>query len=33
MTPMVEIKGVHKFFDDLHVLRDIDLTVQRGEVS
>lgn len=30
--PMVEIKGLHKFFDQLHVLRGIDLEVQRGEV-
>lgn len=31
-TPMVEVKDVHKFFDDLHVLRGIDLTVMPGEV-
>ncbi len=31
-TPMVDVQGVHKFFDDLHVLRGIDLVVPRGEV-
>lgn len=31
-TPMVEIKGVHKFFGHLHVLKGVDLTVQPGEV-
>ena len=30
--PMVVITGVNKHFGDLHVLRDIDLTVGRGEV-
>ncbi|MGI5950439.1 MAG: amino acid ABC transporter ATP-binding protein [Brooklawnia sp.] len=29
---MVDVQGVHKFFDDLHVLRGIDLVVPRGEV-
>lgn len=29
---MVEIENVHKFFDDLHVLRGVSLTVERGEV-
>ena len=32
MTAMVEAKGVHKFFGDLHVLKGVDLTVGRGEV-
>ena len=31
-VPMVEVRGVHKFFGDLHVLRGIDLVVPRGEV-
>lgn len=31
-TPMVEARGVHKFFGSLHVLRGIDLVVQQGEV-
>ncbi len=31
-TPMVDIRGVHKFFGELHVLKGIDLQVQRGEV-
>jgi general L-amino acid transport system ATP-binding protein len=30
-TPMVELRNVNKWFDDFHVLRDIDLTVGRGE--
>ncbi|HHT13093.1 MAG TPA: amino acid ABC transporter ATP-binding protein [Propionibacterium sp.] len=29
---MVDIRGVHKFFGELHVLKGIDLQVQRGEV-
>ncbi|WP_287915469.1 amino acid ABC transporter ATP-binding protein [Cellulomonas sp.] len=31
-TPLVELRGVDKHFGDLHVLRSIDLTVDRGEV-
>lgn len=31
-APMVSLKGVNKHFGDLHVLRDIDLTVVAGEV-
>ncbi len=30
--PMVRLEGVHKFFGENHVLKGIDLTVQRGEV-
>jgi general L-amino acid transport system ATP-binding protein len=29
--PIVELRGVNKWFDDFHVLRDINLTVGRGE--
>jgi general L-amino acid transport system ATP-binding protein len=29
--PAVEMTGVHKWFGDFHVLRDINLTVARGE--
>ncbi len=29
--PAVEIEGMHKWFGDFHVLRDINLTVARGE--
>lgn len=29
---MVDVRGVHKYFDDLHVLRGVDLQVRRGEV-
>ena len=31
-TPMVSVRGVHKFFGDLHVLRGIDLDIASGEV-
>lgn len=31
-TAKVEIRGVHKFFDDLHVLKGIDMNVETGEV-
>jgi len=30
--PLVELKGVNKYFGDLHVLRDINLEIARGEV-
>ena len=30
--PLVVLSGVNKHFGDLHVLRDIDLTIARGEV-
>jgi glutamate transport system ATP-binding protein len=30
--PLVEIDGVNKWFGDLHVLKDINLNVARGEV-
>lgn len=29
---MVSVRGVHKFFGDVHVLRGVDLEVTRGEV-
>ncbi|NLE97422.1 MAG: amino acid ABC transporter ATP-binding protein [Propionibacterium sp.] len=29
---MIHADGVHKFFGDLHVLRGVDLVVERGEV-
>ena len=31
-TPLVVLEKVNKYFGDLHVLRDIDLVIQRGEV-
>ena len=31
-TPLVLMEKVNKYFGDLHVLRDIDLSVDRGEV-
>ncbi len=30
-TLMIEMRGVHKWFGDFHVLKGIDLTVRRGE--
>ena len=30
-VPAIEMIGVHKWFGELHVLRDIDLRVARGE--
>lgn len=30
--PLVQLRNVQKYFGDLHVLRDIDLEVDRGEV-
>ncbi|WP_433327256.1 amino acid ABC transporter ATP-binding protein [Spirillospora sp. CA-294931] len=32
MTPMVEIRELHKSFGDLEVLKGIDFTVERGQV-
>ncbi len=32
MTQIVEMKGMNKYFGDLHVLKNIDLTVEQGEV-
>lgn len=29
---MIEIRGLHKYFGDLHVLKGIDLNVEKGEV-
>jgi glutamate transport system ATP-binding protein len=31
-APLVELESINKHFGDLHVLRDIDLTVRQGEV-
>ena len=31
--PLVEIKGVHKSFGDLEVLRNIDLDIERGDID
>lgn len=30
--PLIELRDVNKYFGDLHVLQDIDLTVGQGEV-
>ncbi|GHI86483.1 amino acid ABC transporter ATP-binding protein [Streptomyces xanthophaeus] len=32
VDPLIELRDVNKHFGELHVLRDIDLTVGRGEV-
>lgn len=32
MTQIVKMKGMNKYFGKLHVLKDIDLTVEKGEV-
>jgi glutamate transport system ATP-binding protein len=31
-TPLVAMEGVHKWFGDLHVLNDVDLALDTGEV-
>ncbi len=31
MADMIEIKGLNKYFGDLHVLKDVNLTVKKGE--
>ncbi len=31
MADMIQIKGLNKYFGDLHVLKDINLTVKEGE--
>lgn len=33
MSTVVELKGLHKRFGPLHVLRGVDLAVQRGQVA
>ncbi|MET9730861.1 amino acid ABC transporter ATP-binding protein [Streptomyces sp. NPDC006458] len=32
VDPLIELREVNKYFGDLHVLQDIDLTVGKGEV-
>lgn len=32
VDPLIELRDVNKYYGELHVLRDIDLTVHRGEV-
>ena len=31
-VPMIELRHVEKHYGDLHVLRDINLSVRKGEV-
>ena len=30
-SPIIEMRGVNKWFDKFHVLKDIDLSVRKGE--
>ncbi|MDX1635920.1 MAG: amino acid ABC transporter ATP-binding protein [Marinobacter sp.] len=32
MTQIVKMQGLNKYFGDLHVLKNVDLTVEKGEV-
>ncbi|GAA1359540.1 amino acid ABC transporter ATP-binding protein [Streptomyces beijiangensis] len=32
VDPLIELSGVNKYYGELHVLQDVDLTVGRGEV-
>ncbi|OLZ64564.1 glutamate ABC transporter ATP-binding protein [Streptomyces sp. IMTB 2501] len=32
VDPLIELQGVNKYYGELHVLRDIDLTVSKAEV-
>ena len=29
---MIEARNIHKFFDDLHVLKGVDLKIEKGEI-
>ena len=29
---MIELKNLHKSFGDLHVLKGIDLTIEKGQI-
>ena len=31
MADMIQIKGLNKYFGDLHVLKDVNLNVKEGE--
>ena len=31
-VPMIELRHVDKYYGDLHVLRDISLSIRKGEV-
>ena len=31
-SPLIVLSGVNKYFGELHVLRDVDLSIARGEV-
>lgn len=29
---MIEVKNLHKYYEDLHVLNDVNLTIEKGEI-
>lgn len=29
---MIKVKNIHKYYDDLHVLKGVDLTIKQGEI-
>ena len=29
---MIEVKNLHKFYEDLHVLNEVNLTIEKGEI-
>ncbi|MCK0109664.1 ABC transporter ATP-binding protein [Flavobacteriaceae bacterium S0825] len=29
---MIKVKNIHKYYDDLHVLKGVDLTIEQGEI-
>ena len=32
MASVIELRGVHKFFPGVHALKNVDFSVERGEV-
>ena len=31
-TPLVEMKNIEKFYGRVHALRDVNITIRRGEI-
>ena len=29
---MIKAKNIHKYYDDLHVLKGVDVTIKKGEI-